>query len=206
MTYGGQGVNKRGVNARHHTIIYTSSKPVAFPGEMEKGLTRKPIRVEPTNARHKLDRASRLNYAKPYTVEHNVKVWFIGKIHSESSWRLGTDYNQIHPSQQPRGVPDGPDEGYLDSAQGGSSTAEYYQAYPAGEHQGTSLHSSALPSYTGISPDGSSYPTHPPLDNIPEEAYHSSAPHTRYEEYEEPAAEDTTPAADDLGDIYSADK
>jgi hypothetical protein len=74
MTYSGQGVNKKGVHAKHHAIIYSGKKPIAIRGEKEKGLTMKSIRVTPDNPRHKLDDASRLNYAKNYTVEYNVKV------------------------------------------------------------------------------------------------------------------------------------
>lgn len=43
----------------------------------------------------KLNAASRLNYAKIYTVEHNVKVLFIGKIASEHVHRLVDTYNRI---------------------------------------------------------------------------------------------------------------
>jgi len=67
----------------HHTIIYTGSQPQWLPGEYELGLTKTPIKVEPVNPRHKLDIASRLNYAKPYTVEYNVKV--VGYLGSSSS-------------------------------------------------------------------------------------------------------------------------
>jgi hypothetical protein len=74
LTYSGQGLNKRGVHAEHHAIIYSGKKPVAFRGEKEKGLQKRSIKVTPDNPRHKLDDASRLNYAKTYTVEYNVKV------------------------------------------------------------------------------------------------------------------------------------
>jgi hypothetical protein len=73
MTYTGQGVRKKGVHAQHHAIIYTD-KPVISRGEKEKGLTKKPIKVVPSSPRHNLDKFSRLNYAKTYTVEYNVKV------------------------------------------------------------------------------------------------------------------------------------
>ena len=74
MTYGGQGVMKRGVHAKHHTAIYSSEKAHLLRGEKEKGMTKRPIRITTSNPRHKLDPTSRLNYAKPYTVEYNVKV------------------------------------------------------------------------------------------------------------------------------------
>ena len=105
LTYSGQGVNKIGVHANHHAIIYSGKRPIAFRGEKEKGLTMRPINVAPDNPRHKLDDASRLNYAKTYTVEYNVKVWFIGKVSSDSEWQLSTDYNRIHPPLENEGVP-----------------------------------------------------------------------------------------------------
>jgi hypothetical protein len=48
--------------------------------------------------RKQFDVMSRINYAKVYTVEHNVKVCFIGRIHKESKkefkaayWRVQRD-------------------------------------------------------------------------------------------------------------------
>jgi hypothetical protein len=73
MTYAGQGVLRRGVQAKHHAAIYSGDEARVFKGEKEKGMTKRPIRIM-TNPRHRLDKASRLNYAKLYTVEHNVKV------------------------------------------------------------------------------------------------------------------------------------
>jgi hypothetical protein len=118
LTYGGQGVNKRGVHASHHAIIYSGKKPIAFRGEKEKGLTMKAINVTPDNPRHKLDDASRLNYAKTYTVEYNVKVWFIGKVSSDSEWQIRSDHNRIHPDLDIKGfpAPETPDNTHRSSA------------------------------------------------------------------------------------------
>lgn len=54
-----------------------------------------PICVEPTEPRHRLDVTSRLNYAKVYTVEHNVKVCFIGKIHKDSYQVFKATFDRI---------------------------------------------------------------------------------------------------------------
>ncbi len=59
-------------------------------------MTKVPIKIS-CSARHKLDDLSRLNYAKPYTVEYNVKVWFIGKVAAECLDTLAADYNKTHP-------------------------------------------------------------------------------------------------------------
>lgn len=105
MTYLGKGTSKNGVHAGDHTIIYTE-RPQLVPGEAK--LANKPIRVRPYEPHHKLERASRLNYAKVYTVEYNVKVWFIGEIHPDSERHLITDYNSSHPPLRARNDPPPP--------------------------------------------------------------------------------------------------
>jgi hypothetical protein len=53
-----------------------------LPGE--KKLLKKAVRVTGTSPKDKLDKASRVNYSKIYTIEHNLKVCFIGEIHKDS--------------------------------------------------------------------------------------------------------------------------
>lgn len=55
-----------------------------------------PIRIEVGSPRHGLDPTSRLNYAKIYTVEHNLKVSFIGRVHEDSFRTLKRDYLKIN--------------------------------------------------------------------------------------------------------------
>lgn len=62
----------------------------------ESKLSKKAIRVAPLGRRDVLDPASRLNYAKIYTVEYNVKVCFIGEIHKTSVKYFVRDYNAQH--------------------------------------------------------------------------------------------------------------
>ncbi|KAH6711969.1 hypothetical protein BKA61DRAFT_485641, partial [Leptodontidium sp. MPI-SDFR-AT-0119] len=95
-TYSGKGVTKKGVIAEHHAIIYSDKAAVYLKGEKEKGLTKTPIKVS-CSSHHRLDEESRLNYAKTYTVEYNVKVCFIGKVDKGSEWQLTADYNIVHP-------------------------------------------------------------------------------------------------------------
>lgn len=111
------------MHAEHHTIVYSRDKPHYIHGEKEKGLTKKPIKIV-CNARHSLDERSRLNYAKTYTVEHNVKVCFIGKIDKKSEWYLTADFNNTHPPLQHRG-PEPVDDEAVSHAEGGSSTYDY---------------------------------------------------------------------------------
>jgi hypothetical protein len=52
--------------------------------------------MEPRAYRDQLDPTSRLNYTKIYTVEYNVKVSFIGKIHRDSVRDFVRDFNETH--------------------------------------------------------------------------------------------------------------
>ncbi|CAG8976950.1 hypothetical protein HYALB_00008861 [Hymenoscyphus albidus] len=100
-TYSGQGVNKHGVHADNHAVIYSSETgPVLLPGEESK-LTRPAIMMVPSLPQNKLHDASRLNYAKVYTIEYNVKVRFIGRIHANSVYHVAAAFNEIHTSLKP---------------------------------------------------------------------------------------------------------
>lgn len=105
LTYGLQGTLKRGVHAEDHAQIYTPQKgkkgpPPLLPGEQ---LSKRAIRMDPISALHKLHPLSRINYAKLYTVEHNVKVYFIGWVAMNYQQRVVVDYNNTH-----RPLPDRP--------------------------------------------------------------------------------------------------
>jgi hypothetical protein len=105
MTYGGQGTLKYGVHPEDHAPIYSSKRegPCILEGE---AMTHRPIRVDVIDPSHKLDPMSRLNYAKIYTVEHNVKVWFIGQVaNGLYEQKLVDAYNATH-----RPLPDRPDQ------------------------------------------------------------------------------------------------
>jgi hypothetical protein len=81
-----------------HAIVYMRKEgdktPIPLPRDGEN-LTLDPIRVVPKSDRDKLHPDSRINYAKIYTVEHNVKVFFIGEVHKRSKGRLITAFNTI---------------------------------------------------------------------------------------------------------------
>ena len=59
----------------------------------ESKLSKDAIRVISRNPRDKLEADSRVNYGKIYTVEHNVKVLFIGKLAKESERTFMTDFD-----------------------------------------------------------------------------------------------------------------
>lgn len=102
LTYTRRGSDKPGIKPEHHAIIYMESKrhnrnprnpPKASKGE--RHLPNTPVCVEPMAAGQKLDPESRLNYAKVYTVEHNLQVFFIGKIHKDSVKVFKDTYKRV---------------------------------------------------------------------------------------------------------------
>lgn len=93
FTYGWQGTAKPGVKGNDHAIIYTSSHaPKELEGE--KKLLKRPVRVNNISDKEKLDKASRVNYSKVYTIEHNIRVCFIGEIHKDSKAIFFTDFKR----------------------------------------------------------------------------------------------------------------
>jgi len=97
LTYGGQGTLKHGIHPEDHAMIYTLKRGEGIPDPLPNEVLRKrPVRMIPSSERHKLDDASRLNYAKIYTVEHNVKVQFVGHIDRKHEQQVVTEYNKTH--------------------------------------------------------------------------------------------------------------
>jgi hypothetical protein len=75
------------VNPREHAVIYMRpSEP--FNNSSEPRITKEPLEVRPAAHDQKLDKMSRLNFGRVYTVEHNVKVMPVGKISDGSMPRL----------------------------------------------------------------------------------------------------------------------
>jgi hypothetical protein len=158
VTYSGQGVNKLGVHADHHAIVYTGRKPVSFKGEREKGLMMRSIKVIPNSPRDSLDPASRLNYAKSYTVEYNVKVCLIGRVAGKDEGQLRTDYNRVHPPLGIRAPP------VSNSFEVGS---QYYYGYSSASCMSSS---SAYPSHDSPVPHGSPNPASLAISRPPSES------------------------------------
>lgn len=99
-TYGGKGLagkNPSDAKVQSHTVVHESTaRPFTF--QEEQGLMNKePIAIKMVQG-HTLDKASRLNYAKVSTVEHNVKVMDIGMVSTASMpyfqahWRYEMDH------------------------------------------------------------------------------------------------------------------
>jgi hypothetical protein len=98
-TNGGKGCARRGLVKWQHSVVYTSKdQPKLLPGERpaqgELGMM-PAIRVKPLHRAQKMDPASRINLAKIYTVEHNVKVYDFGSVESGYISKLLTSWNYV---------------------------------------------------------------------------------------------------------------
>ncbi|KAF4637804.1 hypothetical protein G7Y89_g282 [Cudoniella acicularis] len=91
LTYQGRGTQKSGAKADEHAVVYIGNRPPEIVEEPP--LKNKSIRIQPVSLREKLHPKSRVNYAKIYTVEHNVKVFFIGEIHRNSERTFREDFD-----------------------------------------------------------------------------------------------------------------
>jgi hypothetical protein len=86
LTYSGQATAKHGVHTTHHSIIYPSN---TSREEKKKGVgvLKDAIKIQAEKF-HRLDTASRVNYAQTYTIEHIVKVIFTGRMDETNMERL----------------------------------------------------------------------------------------------------------------------
>jgi hypothetical protein len=91
-THGGRGGGDAPAHTRNHAIIHTTPSPPFDPR-----FTMTPIRVNPYSpgAAYQLNDKSRLNYSKVYTIEHNIKVMFIGEVAKESKPDLKADFERV---------------------------------------------------------------------------------------------------------------
>jgi hypothetical protein len=89
LTYGGKGCKKRGVKPQKHGIIHERGhKPRLLDNEPKLGFVSARMKIEAEG--EKLARESRVNYSKLVTVEHNVKVFFIGHVVPDD-WEIVRD-------------------------------------------------------------------------------------------------------------------
>jgi uncharacterized protein DUF6590 len=93
FTYNRKGVGKSGVDPSTHAVIFMKNSTPTF-GLEEPMMTKEPIAVVPVSPDKKLDSMSRINFAKIYTVEHNVKVKHIGEIDKAYVHRLMGYYSR----------------------------------------------------------------------------------------------------------------
>ncbi|KAF1816950.1 hypothetical protein P152DRAFT_4804 [Eremomyces bilateralis CBS 781.70] len=100
QTYERRGLTKWGTRKSDHAIIHTGEVPPSpLPGENAvrgEEPMRKPIRVTARTRSDKLDKISRINYNKIFTVEHNVKVFEFGEVHHSYHSRLFANFNAVN--------------------------------------------------------------------------------------------------------------
>jgi hypothetical protein len=86
---------KPGCNAREHTIVHLRDRPPSYvSGEIEKGMTKDPLMIHPTDPTEEMPPESRLRLGKVVSVECNVKVRDIGMVIPEHRWKLLDYYQQ----------------------------------------------------------------------------------------------------------------
>jgi hypothetical protein len=78
----------------YYAVIYAGQTPPEL-SKPELALRRSPIRILPNTPEDKLPLGSWINYAKKYTIEHNVKVVFIGSIAPDSQLIFNKDFDLI---------------------------------------------------------------------------------------------------------------
>jgi hypothetical protein len=211
LTYGNQGVLKNGVHPEDHAVIFSSKKEGAYLLEREEGLMiNKPIRIDIKDPSNKLDSLSRLNYAKIYTVEHNVKVLFIGRVAKNYEQEVIRAFNEANPPIGPSPHayrPDTPEQvtsyaqqsdptypsampipaGSVSTAWNPSSTQQYASSYPAAtdtQQYGSSYPATTMYSPPANQPYGISYNSNP---QMPPSGQQDSSSGRRYhgQDYEE---------------------
>ena len=90
-THGRRGAVGKIINPGEHGIVYTGKRP---PNKLpeEKKMNKDPIQVEPVDSSMELDPLSRIHYAKPYPVEHNVKVCEVAMVAARDVRKLWAYY------------------------------------------------------------------------------------------------------------------
>ncbi|KAK6580097.1 hypothetical protein PZA11_007119 [Diplocarpon coronariae] len=99
MTYQGKATTKNRAHPEDHAPIIPilgRRKVQKFSLPRKAGKMTKQIKVDVSNPADKFDPLSRLNYSKVYTVEHNVKVRFIGQVNKHYEQQVMLDYNDTH--------------------------------------------------------------------------------------------------------------
>lgn len=100
MTYGGKGVAKRGVTKSDHAVIFTGKSPppetsAEKPARGEPGMRPRAIRVDVDHKFEQLDPMSRIDFGKPHTIHHNLKVRSFGKVNRESMLHLMYQFDAV---------------------------------------------------------------------------------------------------------------
>ncbi|KAK4892805.1 hypothetical protein LTR27_008719 [Elasticomyces elasticus] len=99
-SYNSQGVDKPGVNASDHSVIYTGRTVPVAPESCASMMQPYPIWVDQDSV-EKLDPMSRLDFRKPYTLHHTLRVKPFGKVNRASMVHLQTQYRNVQFGEHP---------------------------------------------------------------------------------------------------------
>jgi hypothetical protein len=82
-TYTGKGTTKYDANAKDHAAIIPAGG--TFTSHLQgEDMIKSPIEVKIENEAVTIDPMSRINFAKPYTVEHNLLILNVGRVVGKS--------------------------------------------------------------------------------------------------------------------------
>jgi hypothetical protein len=101
VTYGGKGVSKMGVLKSQHAIAFHQRKEPETPeNERPRHAGELPmlpgIKINPRNPKEdKVDPKARIDFARTYTVEHNVKVYDFGTVSEAYMARLADQWIRV---------------------------------------------------------------------------------------------------------------
>lgn len=102
-SYGGKGLKKKKLHEKEqhaHTIVYAlGRKPASLDGEPR--MIKPSICINMYNNDETLSKSSRLYYAKPQSIDHNIKIQHLGHVVKEHIPLLLLDYRTEN-------LPDGP--------------------------------------------------------------------------------------------------
>jgi len=87
-SYDGRGLRKKGIHIQEHGFIYSHDVP-----SFVSGISKEPLRVLLSDDSTRLGDKSLVNYAKPYTVETNVKVKNVGQLDEKSRKKIKQYFN-----------------------------------------------------------------------------------------------------------------
>jgi hypothetical protein len=92
-TYDGQATTKHDAKSADHAAVINMGG--TFTSHVQgENMSKEPIEVKIENNDFTIDEMSRINFAKPYTVEHNLLILKIGRVVGESVWLLDTYFAQ----------------------------------------------------------------------------------------------------------------
>ncbi|KAH7385006.1 hypothetical protein BKA64DRAFT_748480 [Cadophora sp. MPI-SDFR-AT-0126] len=88
-TYGGQGSLKPDVRAQDHVAVRISTNdPPPTPRSTEEDSQKTPLGIIVEDSEEKIDPMTRINFGQVFTIQHNLKVAKVGRIHPTDIERL----------------------------------------------------------------------------------------------------------------------